>query len=128
MTTPAPQEYSLEIVMRVTHAHRRELLQTLEQLRETVTHENLGTGCEVLEDSIVPNRFYWVERWLSEEDVQASLDSDRIAMLLAAIRLLGSVETVRRTHVSGAPPASPSTRRESESLQGKGGDDSDDRT
>jgi quinol monooxygenase YgiN len=109
MTDAAPQESSLEIVMRVTQAHRRELLQTLERMRETVSREARVTGCEVLEDLMVPNRFCWIERWPTDADVRASLDSDRIAMLMAAIRLFGSVETVKRASLVVATPEAPSS-------------------
>lgn len=112
MTDAAPQESGLEIVMRVNQAHRRELLQTLERLRETVSLEARVTGCEVLEDLMVPNRFCWIERWPSDEDVRASLASDRIAMLMAAIRLLGSVETVRCAHLVETPHGTPASRRD----------------
>ena len=107
MTDTHTPEFGLEIVMRAAQSHRRELLQTLERLHETVDGEARVTACEVLEDSIVPNRFYWVERWLSADDVRASLESDRIAILMAAIRLLGSVEAVRRTRLMDPPGVTP---------------------
>jgi quinol monooxygenase YgiN len=117
-----PSAFGLEIVMRVSNAHRRELLQTLEGLRETVTRETRAGSCEILEDCMVPNRFYWLERWRNEEEVQASLDSERISMLMAAIRLLGSVETVKRSRLAAATSKTPSLRPDSSSAQLDKGD------
>ena len=119
-----PSAFGLEIVMHVSSAHRRELFQTLEGLRETVTREIRAGSCEILEDCMVPNRFYWLERWRNEEDVQASLDSERIAMLMTAIRLLGRVESVRRSRLADTPSRTPSSRPDLNAAQHERRDDS----
>jgi quinol monooxygenase YgiN len=124
MNLPESSTFGLEIVIRASHVHRRELLQTLEGLRESVTRETRAVSFEILEDCTVPNRFYWVERWRNEEDVQASLDSERIALLMAAIRLLGSIETVRRSRTQDPPSKTTSSPAVSSAARGEEGDES----
>ena len=97
--------------MRVSQAHRRELLQTLDGMHETTVRDAGTAGCDVLEDTVVPNRFHWVEWWGTEAEAEASLHSDRLVMLLAAARLLGSVEVVRRIHATDADPGRPPRSR-----------------
>ena len=87
--------YGVEIVMRTTQAHRRELVQTLEGM---VRPDLLGGGAALycFEDVIEANRFLWMEWWPQPEEADAALTGDRIRTLLAAIRVLGTLESVRR--------------------------------
>jgi len=97
MVQTSPGTFGLEMVVRVAHANRRELFQTLEGLRETVTAQERAASCELLEDCLVPNRVYWVERWATLQEIDEACRSDRFAMLRAAVELLGNIETVRKT-------------------------------
>ena len=86
--------------MRTTQAHRRELVQTLEAMAGPRAGEDRLTSF-VFEDVIEANRFLWMEWWPQPEDADAALTGDRIRTLLAAIRVLGTLESVRRVEGAG---------------------------
>lgn len=100
MMLASPSEFGIEVVMRVSQGHRRELLQTLEGLHDTALRDPGMAACDVLEDAIVPNRFLWVEWWPTEAEADASSGSGRLAMLLAAARLFGTVERLKRVRAT----------------------------
>lgn len=95
--TSERRSYGVEIVMRTTQAHRRELVQTLEAMA-TPTSGADGPDSSVFEDTIEANRFLWIEWWARADEAEAALDSDRVRTLLAAIRVLGTLESVRRVN------------------------------
>jgi len=109
MGQSASTQFGIEVVLRVTQAHRRELLQTVERLQQRVVSEGRGGICEVFEDSVVPNRFLWTEWWPTEQAVDVSLTSDRFATLQAAIRHLGRIEVVRRVDLTREIPVKHAT-------------------
>lgn len=92
--------YGAQVVMRVTQGHRRELLQSLESLHKTAVEASGMSACDLMEDTVVPNRLMWVEWWRTEDEVEAALGSERLTMLLAVAGFLGSVESVRRIQAS----------------------------
>jgi len=98
----------IQVAVRSTPANRRELLQTLEELRTKTCSRDPHCRCEVFEDLNQHNRFLWTEWWPAATGVQASIDSDGFRALMAAARVLGSLEYVhlldtRESEVPGAP-------------------------
>ncbi len=84
--------------MTTQQIHRRELIQTLEGLMGRISESEPDCGCEVFEDLAVANRFLWSEWWSSSEECRAAEASERFRALIGAIKVLGSLESVR--HVS----------------------------
>ena len=84
--------------MTTQQIHRRELIQTLEGLKDRISESEPDCGCEVFEDLAVANRFLWSEWWPSVEECESAQDSERFRTLIGAIKVLGSLESVR--HVS----------------------------
>lgn len=95
----------IQVAVRSTPANRREMLQTLDELRAETRSRDPGCRCEVFEDLNENNRFLWTEWWPDATAVQASVDSDGFRALMAAARVLGDLEYVRLldTHESDAP-------------------------
>lgn len=81
--------------MSTSQNHRRELTQTLEGLKDRINATEPDCDCEVFEDLAVPNRFLWSEWWPEKEDSEVAQTSDRFRALLGAIKVLGSLESVR---------------------------------
>ena len=81
--------------MRSTPAHRRELLPTMEEIRDGRAATHREALFELLEDAVLPNRFVWLEWWPRLDDAQTSMESDAFRTLLAAVRVLGTLEFVR---------------------------------
>ena len=81
--------------MSTSQSHRRELILTLEGLKDRIVASETDCACEVLEDLAVPNRFLWSEWWPSPEECEIAQASDRFRALLGAIKVLGSLESVR---------------------------------
>ena len=82
--------------MSTIQIHRRELIQTLEGLKQRIAANEPGCVCEVFEDLGEPNRFLWIERWPTSEDADRAQASDRFRALLGAIKVLGTLESIRR--------------------------------
>jgi quinol monooxygenase YgiN len=87
--------------MTTLQIHRRELIQTLDGLMDRISESEPDCGCEVFEDLAVANRFLWSEWWPSVEECESAQDSERFRALIGAIKVLGSLESVR--HVSRRP-------------------------
>lgn len=86
--------------MTTSQTHRRELILTLEGLKNRVIAREPGCACEIFEDLAVPNRFLWSEWWASKEECERAKTSERFRALLGAVKVLGSLESVR--HVTRA--------------------------
>lgn len=94
--------------MTTSQSHRRELILTLEELKDRIIASEPDCACEVFEDLAEPNRFLWSEWWPSPGECQAAQTSERFRALLGAIKVLGSLESVRhvsRTSESDRQPA-----------------------
>ena len=89
--------------MRARQTHRRELLQTLEDLRDRFAAGETDCVCDFFEDLSEPNRFMWTEWWARPDLVDEAMESSRFHTLLGAIKVLGSLEGVRRLDRSGCP-------------------------
>ena len=87
--------------MRTRQTHRRELLQTLEDLRDRFAAGEADCVCDFFEDLSEPNRFMWTEWWTKSEKVDQAMESRRFRTLLGAIKVLGTLESVRRLDRSG---------------------------
>ena len=85
----------IQVAARSSPANRREMLQTLDELRRKACAESPTCRCEIFEDLTENNRFLWTEWWPAANGVHASMDSDGFRALLAAIRVLGTLEFVR---------------------------------
>ncbi len=97
MSNPKTESaFGIEVAMRTAQNHRRELTQTLEGLKDRVNATQPECDCEVFEDLAVPNRFLWSEWWPGQEESEAAEASDRFRALLGAIKVLGSLESVRK--------------------------------
>jgi quinol monooxygenase YgiN len=85
----------IQVGARSTPANRRELLQTLEELRRKASADTPDCRCEIFEDLTESNRFLWTEWWPAPNEARAAMDSDGFRALLAAIRVLGTLDFVR---------------------------------
>jgi quinol monooxygenase YgiN len=88
-------QHGIEVVARSTPAHRRELLQTMEEIRDVRADAHVEALFELLEDTVLPNRFVWLEWWGDLEKARTAMGSDSFRTLLAAINVLGTLESVR---------------------------------
>jgi quinol monooxygenase YgiN len=86
----------VEVTIRTRQTHRRELLQTLEGLRDRLVAAETECECDVYEDLGEPNRFVWTEWWRRSESVDHAMNSQHFRTLLAAAKVLGTLESVRR--------------------------------
>ncbi len=85
----------LELSLGSDDAHRAELLQTLQNLREEAVSEGSSHECRVFEDLSGPNHFLWLQWWQSQRELQDYLRSVRFRTLLGAIKVLGRLESAR---------------------------------
>ena len=88
--------FGIEVTVRTRQTHRRELLQTLEDLRDRFAAGEADCVCDFFEDLSEPNRFMWTEWWTRPEKVDQAMESRRFRTLLGAIKVLGTLESVRR--------------------------------
>ena len=88
----------IEVSMNTSQSNRRELIQTLEGLRDRVIRLETGCGCEIFENLGVPNRFLWLEWWPSIEECESARVSERFRALLGAIKVLGTMEALKVVH------------------------------
>lgn len=86
----------IDVAMRTKQIHRRELIQTLEGLKDRIVADESSCECEVFEDLGEANRFLWSERWPTLEEADRAQASDRFHALLGAVKVLGTLESVRR--------------------------------
>lgn len=86
----------IEVAMRTSQIHRRELIQTLEGLKDRIAADESNCVCEVFEDLREANRFLWSEWWPTLADADQAQASDRFHALLGAVKVLGTLESVRR--------------------------------
>jgi len=91
----AESKYGIEVAMTTSQSHRRELILTLEGLKDRIAESEPDCACEVFEDLAVANRFLWSEWWPSSDQSEAAEASERFRALLGAIKVLGSLESVR---------------------------------
>ena len=82
--------------MTTNQNHRRELVQALEGFRERIGRDHPECECDIFEDLGEPNRFLWTERWATPEEADRSRESERFRALLGAVKVLGTLEAVRR--------------------------------
>ena len=100
MRTSEPEERNalvigLELSVKSDSAHRSELLQTLQNLRQEVMIEGVSHECRVFEDLSGPNQFLWLQWWHSQHQLQDYLRSVGFRTLLGAIKVLGTLESAR---------------------------------
>jgi hypothetical protein len=86
----------VEVLLRTTGFHRRELVQTLEGLRERDLE-----ACEVFEDAGEHNRFLWRRRCVDLAEAERWLGSEHCRTLMGAIEVLGTLEGVRMCGLRG---------------------------
>jgi len=104
-TTKAETTCGIEVAMSTSQIHRRELILTLEGLKDRIIASERDCACEVFEDLAEPNRFLWSEWWPSLEECENAQASDRFRALLGAIKVLGTLESVRHvSRTSGSDP------------------------
>lgn len=85
----------LELSVRSDAAHRRELLQTLQNLREEAVREGVAIECRVFEDLSGTNHFLWLQWWRTQQQLESHLCSLGFRTLLGAIKVLGVLESAR---------------------------------
>ncbi len=83
-------QFIVEVVLRTTGFHRRELIQTLEGLRARDRE-----FCEVFEDAGEDLRFLWRRRCADLAEAERWLGSEQYRTLMGAITVLGTLEGVR---------------------------------
>jgi len=101
---PTQLTRGIEISFRTCPANRRELVQSLEMLRQSVLASDRASECHVAEDLTEPNVFRWCEWWPEDSDTAAIEGSDRFRALLGAIRLLGSLDGIHHVLRSAETP------------------------
>jgi quinol monooxygenase YgiN len=94
--------WGIEVTISTRQTNRRELLQTLEGLRVRLVATETECECGVYEDLSEPNRFVWTEWWRRPENVDHAMNSQHFRTLLAAVNVLGTLESVRRVDRSDA--------------------------
>jgi len=99
--------FGIEVTVRARQTHRRELLQTLEDLRDRFAAGEADCVCDFFEDLSEPNHFMWTEWWTRPEKVDQAMESRRFRTLLGAIKVLGTLESVRRLDRSNQPADQP---------------------
>jgi hypothetical protein len=82
----------IEISFHTKPANRRELVQSLEMLRQRVLEADRPGECQISEDLTEPNVFRWCEWWPEDAETAAIVSSERFQTLLGAIRLLGFLD------------------------------------
>jgi len=82
--------------MFASQINRRELLQTLGDLRDRLAAGEADCECDFFEDLSEPNRFLWTEWWALREMADEAMESTRFRTLLGAIKVLGTLKRVRR--------------------------------
>ena len=85
---------SLEIRIRVARKHRAEFTQLFESLTRP---EHRSPGCldqALFEQVRWDDLFLWIEQWTGNKGVSAYLESDRFRTVLAAVGVLGEVESI----------------------------------
>jgi hypothetical protein len=90
------QQVIIEVLMSVPDPNRRELVQTLDGLREADTELS-----EVFEDVLENSRFLWRTRCTDRATAERWMSSDHYRTLMAAIRVLGNLEDVRLCGAQG---------------------------
>jgi len=107
MNLTRPRLHGIEVVLRTSDHHRRELLQTFEELRASGADDASPLACDLYEDVTEANRFLWTEWWRLADEAEESMASARFRTLLGAIKVLGTLEVVRRVDqaADGALPA-----------------------
>lgn len=98
-----PMSWGIEVTVRAQQTHRRELLQTLEDLRDRLMDGASDCVCDFFEDLSEPNRFMWTEWWVEPEKIDEVMKSRRFRTLLGAVKVLGTLESVRRVDRSAEP-------------------------
>ena len=101
--SPTSLTRGIEVSFRSKPANRRELIQSLEMLRERVLAADRAGECLISEDLTEPNVFRWSEWWPDESDTSAIASTERFQTLLGAIRLLGSLDGVYHVTRSSGP-------------------------
>lgn len=96
MPTTQWSQFNVEVVLRTTGFHRRELIQTLQGLRDRDRE-----FCEVFEDAGEDNRFLWRRRCADLAEAERWLGSDHYRTLMGAIKVLGTLEGVRMCGLRG---------------------------
>ena len=89
-------QFIVEVLLRTTGFHRRELVQTLEGLRDRDLE-----ACEVFEDAGGYNRFLWRRRCADLAEAERWLGSEHYRTLMGAINVLGTLEGVRMCGLRG---------------------------
>ena len=72
----------IQIAVWSSPANRREMLQTLDELRCKTSSHDPDCRCEVFEDLNEHNRFLWTAWWPVEAGAQESIDSDGFRALV----------------------------------------------
>jgi hypothetical protein len=81
---------NVEVLLRTSGFHRREMVQTLEGLRERDRE-----ACEVFEDAGESNRFLWRTTCRDLAAAEQWLTTEHYRTLIGAIKVLGTLEGVR---------------------------------
>ena len=85
----------LELSMSSDAARRAELKQTLQNLSREAVSEGVSRECRVFEDLSGPNDFLWLQWYPSQRELETFLGSAGFATLLGAIKVLGSLKSLR---------------------------------
>jgi quinol monooxygenase YgiN len=104
----------IEVAMSTTQINRREMIQTLDGLKARILDEEPGCGCEFFEDLGTPNRFLWKEWWPTKEAAENARSSDRFRALVGAVKILGSLESIRNVREQSSGGRESGTIRQTE--------------
>ncbi len=86
--------------MNVLPEKRKELLQTVHPLIALIREEKGCISCRLFKDDEDENSFSLVEEWVTQEDLDNHLRSDRFGVLLGAKSLLSEPHEIKINTVS----------------------------
>jgi len=85
----------IEIELRTEPAHRRELLQTLEEMQALLAADSAALDHRLYAHATDPDRLLWIEAWPAAEATEDVVRSTRFRALLGAIKVLGRLDDLR---------------------------------
>ena len=88
------RDLALEIKFRIRPTNRVEFLQTADSLMTASSAEPDLRALDCFEQVGAENTFLWRERWPSEKDLEARLETTTLKTLMGAIGVLGELEAL----------------------------------
>ncbi len=95
----------VEIIIAMDRNKRLEFMQTFERLARAEDREDTCLEQGLFEQIGWGNHLLWLERWISQESLDARLASEQYTALMGAAEVLGTIEDIRTVEfTSSAEP------------------------